>query len=340
MTVTMKDIAKAAGVSRAAVSYVINDKPGVSEETRQRILAAMSELNYQRNRMAAGLRKKRSSMVAYVVPNIINPIFAQVARGIQDVMLKVNHSVILCNTDLQPEKFRAYQKDLIESRIDGLILSAAHDPVVKPFIAAFAQARIPVVIVHSPRDQSEIDTLLIDDAQCAAIAVRHLIALGHRRIGAIGAVRSTTTDIRLEAVERVLEESGIPFDDRLVYLGESYARECGYEGCRKLLQLNPRPTAVFALTDSLGVGALGAALDAGLAIPGEISIVSFDNTLAQYTKPRLTTIDTPNYLLGQEAAKLLLEHLDNPEKHEAQKSIKRLFPGELVIGGTTGRFPL
>ncbi|HHV62141.1 MAG TPA: LacI family transcriptional regulator [Firmicutes bacterium] len=344
---TIRDVARRAGVSVATVSAVLNQNKYVSEQLKERVQRAVEELGYQPNRLARSLRRKKSSMVAYIVPTITNPIFSQVARGVQDVMSQASHSVILCNSDLDPKKFEDYRSILLESQIDGLILSAAHDPATGRVVEAFNSKGVPVVIVHSPRDLEDVDSILPDDHGGAVKAVEHLVALGHRRIGIVGVKNSTSSRLRVEGYKEALEKAGIPLDDRLIYLGESYADEYGYKGCQALLQVDPPPTAIFAVSDLLGIKVLSAAADMGLRVPEDISIVAFDNTFAAYSRPQLTSVSVPNYEMGQVAARLLLGRLRRSESElkragkagspsRGDRAVRKLFDEELVVRASTG----
>jgi len=180
--VTIKDVAREAGVSVATVSAVINKSRYVSDELVDKVLKAINKLDYYPNRVARGLKTQRTHTVAYIIPDINNLIFAGVTRGIQDRMEKVSYNVSLYNTDFSDKKLFRHITTIVENRVSGIILSAWHSTKVKEAISLIKKLNIPLVIVHSPRDIDDVDRILVDDVKGAFEATYNLIKRGHKRI--------------------------------------------------------------------------------------------------------------------------------------------------------------
>jgi LacI family transcriptional regulator len=329
--VTMKDVAQRAGVSVSTVSHVINETRFVSDELRERVLRAMRELNYQPDAVARSLRTKKTHVVALVIPDITNPYYPQVARGVQDVAEESDYVVILCNTDRLLGREVRFLEALRRQRVDGLILNPSG--VTSRDLREFQETQIPVVLIGSQIDHPEFDVVMIDNVQGAYDAVKYLIGLGHHHIGLIGGSRATSSgEQRSQGYIRALTHHGLPIDESLITEGP-FTHEGGYESMKRLLTLQSPPTAVFASSDVMAIGALMGTQEAGLQVPDDLSLVGFDDIAeASITTPKLTTIAQPNYQTGEVAARLLFEHIEAASPPPRQKVV---LDHKLVIRGST-----
>ncbi|MCS7241973.1 MAG: LacI family transcriptional regulator [Candidatus Caldatribacterium sp.] len=328
--VTIREVACRAGVSTATVSRVMNQSGFVSEELTQRVLRAMQELQYFPNRLARSLKKQESFTVAYLVPDIDNPIFAKVVRGIQDVMEEVSYDVFIYNTRFSDIKLSKHLASLLENHPRGIIISAWHSERVKEAVSFLQSIGIPTVIVHSPRDIPGVDAILVDDVQGGYEATRYLLSIGHQRILSLGVVRSTTSMLREEGYRKAMEEAGNS-SEHLILKAPSFSPRDGYAIVRAFLDKGIPITAIFAHSDSLALGALEAVHERGLAIPQDISIMGFDGAYASFTVPRLTTMLIPNYEMGKKAAMLLLSRIQGTSSVPSQE----LFAPTLFVQAST-----
>ena len=329
---TIRDVAKLAGVSPTTVSHVINGTRFVREETRARVLEAMRRLNYQPNRLARSLRQKRTHTLGLLIPNSANPFFAEVLRGIEDACFEMGYSVILCNADDDPEKELEYLSVLVEKQVDGIVLVSAG--AADESLRLLTASRVPAVVVDREFASQGFDTVVTDNQGGGYAATRHLLSLGHRRIGCItGPSLLTPSAARVTGYRQALEEAGVPFDEELVVPGD-FRSESGYEMTRKLLGLPEPPTAIFACNDMMALGAICAVHEAGLRVPDDVSVVGFDDiTLASYSVPRLTTIAQPRHKMGFMAARMLIERISNRDA-----PIKReLLPTTLIVRDSCAR---
>ena len=328
---TMKDVAQRAGVSPSTVSHVINETRFVSQQLRDRVLHAMSELNYQPSAVARSLRTKKTQVVALVIPDITNPYFPEVARGVQDVAEENEYSVILCNTDRVRGRELRFLKALRGQWVDGLILNPSE--VTSGDLQDLQDAQIPVVLIGSQIDHPDLDVVMVDNVQGAYDAVSHLIDLGHRRIGLVGGQRAASSgEQRFQGYIRALADHDIPVDEEIITEGR-FTREGGYESMKRLLALQSPPTAVFASSDVMAIGALMAIQEQGLQVPNDVSLVGFDDIAeASTTTPKLTTVSQPKYQTGEVAAQLLFDRVEGASPGERQKIV---LSHQLVIRDST-----
>ncbi len=308
---TMQDVAERAGVSVTSVSHVINATRPVSEELRQRVLAAMDELGYQRNLLARSLRRGQTHTIGIIVPDNVNPFFAEIARGIEDVSYERGYSLILCNSDSNLDKELHYTGVLVDKQVDGIVFVAAGHSIER--VVGLQRRNVPVVLVDRELPGANADVVLADNARGGWLATQHLLTLGHRRIGCItGPSELTPSADRVAGYRQALAEAGIAVDSELIRRGDFHFAS-GYDAAQQLLALPDPPTALFACNDLMAVGAIRAAADMGRNTPADLSIVGFDDVpLASFICPPLTTVAQPVYDMGALAARLLLERIENP----------------------------
>jgi len=328
---TIKDVARRAGVSVATVSAVINSDSGVnvSEEKRLSVLKAIEELNYRPNRIAQALSKRQTKTIAYVVPTISNAFFSQMAHFIEDRAFEREYGVYLCTTHSDLKRVDLYMDILIENRVAGVITTLTWDIIEQGFIDAIRDEGIPIVGLAGARAVDGLDTVTIDDVMVGRVAVRHLIDRGHRRIGFIGIKESRTTQERFAGYLEALRESGIEVNENYVELGTGFAREDGYQLADALYSRCPELTAVFVYNDVMAAGVIDRFRDMGVKIPGEMAVVGCDNSIADYTRPKLTTLDFSKEKMVDDAMNLLFRRIAKEKfPYEHIKAVPQLIVKE------------
>ena len=310
MSVTIKDIARHAGVSYATVSRAFNNKYGVNADTRAQILEIAKRLNYSPNGVARGLVTRQTKTIGLILPDITNPFYPEVARGVEEGAKEQGYSVFLCNTNWQREAENRYVQLLMEKRVDGLLISAGtnvDDPVQERMIRA-----IPVVYVCEVPKKTNRSYVVPDNARGGFLAAKHLIEAGYREIGFIGAIEEPqSTDERLEGFKLAFERYGLRVDERFIKLGH-FNQETGAKIFREMIDKGEYPRAVFAEDDLLALGVIQAAREAGLSVPGDVAVVGFDDIpYASFQEVQLSTLQQPKYEMGQIAVKILLEEINS-----------------------------
>jgi LacI family transcriptional regulator len=327
---TIREVAEIAGVSYATVSHVINNTRVVSPGTRQRVLDAMAQLNYRPNALARSLRRGKTNTIGLVLPDSANPFFAEISRSIEDAAFKKGYSVFLCNTELDTQRELFYVDTLSKKQVDGIIFVAAGDQTDS--LDFLTREGMPVVMIDRNVPNVQVDAVLPDHQRGGFFATRHLIQLGHQRIACIaGPSIITPSTERITGYRNALEQAGIPFDEKLVIRGD-YHPQSGMEITHSILQMRPRPTAVFALNDLMALGALRAVAEEGCSVPRDLAVVGYDDLeLAQFTNPPLTTIAQPKKEIGVQAVSLLVERIS-----ENGRPPRRLvLPPELIVRHST-----
>ena len=341
---TQVDVARAAGVSRATVSFVINDSADmrvpISEETRQRVLKAVEELGYIPDTRAQALRSGDTKTIGLIIPDIHNPHFWENAEGIEQEARKAGYHILFSSMELNMEYGADIFKDLSGRRIDGLILMGSfidQSEEAKLTLAQLLKRRLPIVeISDQPNQHHDIDCVHSNYRLATVEVMDHLISLHHQRIGVLyGAEPPELALDRFEPYKNCLQAAGLPFDPDLVaYCGSRL--EDGYQAALRLLRRSPRPTAILAINDLMAIGVMRAAGDLGLSVPRDLSLVSFDDIpVSQYLVPRLTTASRDAVRLGQEAVRLVLERIQNPNQPRQTLHI----PARLILRESTGIAP-
>lgn len=314
---TIKDVAALAGISYTTVSHVLNNSRPVSEAVRLKVEAAITQLGYVPSAVARSLKARATATIGLVLPNNINPYFAELARGIEDVCERNGYCVILCNSDDDPLKQRNYLRMLQEKRIDGLILAAVDDAT--PGSEGY-WPNAPLVVVDREMAGLEADLVCIDHAQGAYLATRHLIELGHRRIACVnGPASALVARLRKAGFDQAMAEAGLSVPDQW-RVESDFTADGGYRAGAALLG-HTRPSAVFAANDMLGMGILRAAAERKLRVPAELSVIGFDDIqMCRYVYPALTTVGQSIMQLGELAAEHLLERVQGratgaPRRH-------------------------
>lgn len=316
MTVTIYDVAREANVSMATVSRVVNNNPNVKPQTRKKVFDAIDRLGYRPNAVARGLASKKTTTVGVVIPDISNSIFSEVARGIEDIATMYHYNIILCNADKKKDKEIRVINTLLEKQVDGLLFMGG--TITDEHIQAFETTSVPIVLCATSASQ-DIPSVDIDHENAAFDAVSELIKEGHREIGMISGTLEDPTNgyARFQGYKKALEQNGLPLKEEWVRIG-NYRYDSGLEVMKYFMELEDRPTAIFAATDEMAIGAIHTVLDYGLHVPEDISVISVDNTrMASMVRPRLTTVAQPMYDIGAVSMRLLTKLMKNEEVEES-----------------------
>jgi LacI family transcriptional regulator len=255
-----------------------------------------------------------------IVPDSANPFFAEVARGVEDTSFEQGYSVVLCNSDGNLDKELMYTDVLTEMQVDGILFIAAG--LSKEHIQTLQQRRTPLIVVDREIPSVAVDSVLADNTKGGWLATRHLIELGHRRIGCIqGPSDLTPSADRITGYRRAFDETDISIDEEIIVRG-NFQHEGGHQAARQLLTNETPPTAIFACNDLMAVGAISAAVEIGYHIPDDLSIVGYDDLpLARFANPPLTTIVQPKHEMGTIAAKMLLERIRDMDAPSQRKML-------------------
>lgn len=297
------DVARLAGVSLGTASRVMNGNPAVTPQLRERVLAAAAKLDYQPNVLARALRSSRTQSIGLILPDVTNPFFGELAKHVEQVAAAMNYTVMLANSNDNPKAEADYIKALTGRQVDGLLIVPCEETRSLP-----RDIKVPVVLVDRPLRGFSV--VQCDHRGGATAVVQHLVSLGHRRIGCIAGPRHlNVARERYEGYRAVAapiyRELGYNLTADTVTARFDY--DCGYDAALKLLDRADRPTAVFASSDQQAIGALRAAADLDLKVPGDVSIAGFDAiSLAKLVTPRLTTVAQPIAAIADIAVRTVL----------------------------------
>jgi len=306
----VKEVARIAGVSTATVSRAINNPEKVAEKTLKKVIAAVSDAGYSVNHLARNLRTSKTSNVVVLVPNITNPFYSEVIRGMERVAHTYGYSVLLGDTQDSEDREAVYASMLTTKRADGLITLCPRIPQLSKQMTSDELLNAPIVNACECARDTVMRTVKIDNIAAAKEATEHLLNLGHRRIGLVaGPFESPLSIERLNGYSMALKTAGIAYDDTLVASGD-FSIESGKTAAEKILSIENRPTAIFCSNDEMALGVMTALKSNGAKIPDDISIIGFDDIhYAQYFDPPLTTIAQPAGDLGELAMSQLCEIL-------------------------------
>lgn len=342
---TQADVARLAGVSRATVSYVVNGQAGgqipISDETRQRVLAAIAELDYVPDARARALRSGSTKTIGLIIPNVQNPHFWEVAAGVEQEASRAGYHILLSSISPESSDAEAVFEDLSHRRIDGLIMVPSfvyHSARAQKTLADLRKRQVPIVGMMSNLStvDLDIDRVVSDYRKATLEIMTHLLAGGHRRIGFIyGIAVPNLGEDRLAAYRERLQQANLPVDpDLIAHCGPTV--EHSYEATKQLLQLPAPPTALLAINDLLAIGALRAIYDCGLRVPQELSLFGYDDIpLARYLVPRLSTASKDGTETGAEAVRMLLARLQQPDLPQQEVRL----PARVILRESIGPAP-
>jgi LacI family transcriptional regulator, galactose operon repressor len=326
---TIYDVARLAGVSTATVSRALNGTGKIAPGTREAIDAAVEQLGYQPSAAARSLVTKTSQTIALLLPDITNPFYAELVSGIQERALEAGHTMLLCTTEGDPEREEQYLSLLLAKQVDGALVDGLVLPPDR--VARFVRDGLPIVCLDRDIDSTSVPLVQVDNQLGARLATDHLLQLGHLRIAHIeGVPELGISQDRVAGYHHAHHAIGLEPDAKLREVG-AFTEEGGHEATRLLLERSEF-TAVFAANDLSAVGAINALVESGRRVPGDVSIVGFDDLrLSRFTTPPLTTVHQPAREIAQRATQLLLDLAAG----RAVTELRHLLEPELVVRGST-----
>lgn len=336
---TLRDVAELAGVSTSTVSRTLERPAAVAEETQRRVMEAVAACGYTPNISARNLRKMETRLITVMLPDVTNPFFNEIVRGVEQVAREHGYSVLLADTENLPVQETAYGNLLAARQTDGLILLNGRIPSGLLPAEGVPAKTPPIVVACEYVANLDLPTVQIDNIKAAREATEHLLGLGHKRIGFImGPLWSVLSRDRLHGYRDALLDAGLDYDEALVATG-NFSIVSGVAAARQLLSLPNRPTAVFASNDEMAIGTMRAARDQGLRVPDDLSVMGFDDIrFAAFMDPPLTTVSQPGGDIGRNAMQLLLKIMSSspierrrillPTHLELRSSTARLKPAD------------
>jgi LacI family transcriptional regulator len=339
-TITIKDIAKEAGVSTATVSYVINGTKNVLPERRRRVLDAIARTNYQPNQVAKSLRIQKTNIIGVLVEDILSFPAARIINGISDYFEKTDYNILLSDLRMMDSLYNKYnqvekQKDKISQALTFLTFGAKVDAVIyigmfdRDISGVISNINKPLVIAYSTSSDDYACSVNYENEEAAAELTRHIIQAGHRDIAVItGLAYTAPAQLRLNGILGALSEANIEVNNDLIKHGD-WERKTGYTCMKQLLEQAKRPTAVIAMNDLMAVGAMDAIREANLRVPQDISIVGFDNReISEVVYPKLTTVEIDMKKIGFTAARVITKSLAEKKEKESKEAI--IVPSRII----------
>ncbi|MEJ7207802.1 catabolite control protein A [Staphylococcus capitis] len=328
MTVTIYDVAREARVSMATVSRVVNGNQNVKPETRNKVNEVIKKLNYRPNAVARGLASKRTTTVGVIIPDISNVYYSQLARGLEDIATMYKYHSIISNSDNDPEKEKEIFNNLLSKQVDGIIfLGGTISEEIKDLIN---QSSVPVVVSGTNGKDDHIASVNIDFKQPAEEATQHMIEKGAKKFALVGGDYSKKAqDDVLQGLTKVLNQHHLELDEALHFSGKESYKE-GIKAFEKLQ--NNMPDAILSISDEQAIGILHSALDAGVNVPEDLQILSFNNTrLVEMVRPQLSSVIQPLYDIGAVGMRLLTKYMNEEDIEEPNV----ILPHRIEYRGTT-----
>ena len=331
--VKLRDVARLAGVHPATASRALNPETRllVSEETAKRVLAAAAELGYRPNAVARSLRTRRSHTIGVLIPDLNNPLFPPMIRGLEDRLAAAGYVALIGNTDGDDARERQVFEQMLARHVDGYVLATAH--LRHPLLAEAVRAGVPVVLMNRMAGDSNFPSVTVDNERGVQLAVSHLAGLGHRNIACIAGPQDLSTGLaRYRGFQGAMAAAGLEVAPGQVAFARAFSIEEGRRCAAEILASDAGCTAVAAANDMLAVGCYLALDQAGLRCPADISVVGFnDMPFIDMLRPPLTTIAFPHYQLGTQAAQMLIERMNG----DAGPARALYLAPELIVRGST-----
>ncbi|MEN6571942.1 MAG: LacI family DNA-binding transcriptional regulator [Anaerolineaceae bacterium] len=332
MTTTIKDIAKRLDISHSTVSRALNGSSLIADSTAKRIRQTAEEMGYMHSAAARSLKTNRTQALGVIVSQVDDPFFGEILRGIEEVAQNNEYSIFMAASQHDPEKERRIVQSMREHRVDGVIICSAS--LSQAQSKQFTKYGIPIVVVNNQSAEDYRYSIYHDDVDGSRQVTRYLIGLGHQRIAYLGNSASGRTNWeRISGFQQEMAVSNLAVPAEYIFGVPGGGPENGVKGVAYFLALEPRPTAIVCFNDMIAAGVLRGLQDAGISVPGQMSVTGFDNIVfSEFTSPPLTTLDQPKRFIGSEAAHLVLKLLDVKFQEETnQEPIVQILKGKLLI---------
>ncbi len=337
MKITIKDIAEKAGVSTTTVSHILNNKGSrFSEDTRQRVLKVVDELNYQPDFFAQNMIMKKSRTIGMIVPDVTDLFFSKLIEGVESYFNSLGYMIILCNSKHDPKLEEKYFQQLVYRSVEGIIIATPNILSEKILKAdAVVRRHIPLVLIDMGKNPREQGKLLVEEYQGVYSGVKYFIEMGHQKIAFIQEVGDYyQLSERITGYLNCLEDYHIDYNPQLISEGP-LTMQGGYQATKQVISQSQGDfTAIFCSNDQMAVGAYQALLEANLRVPDDVSVIGFDGLeIARYMAPALTTVYQPTFDIGFYAAKFILDAIENPK----QRIPNKIFETELLVRDSVKR---
>lgn len=313
MAVSIKDVAKEAGVSISTVSRVLNNIDIVNSDTKQKVLKAIEKLNYRPNIVARSLKTQKTRTIGIIIPDISNQFYAEIVRGAEDVSNIYNYNVILCNTDLNCKKEEEYIHVLEEKMVDGIIYMSRF--LQSNILTLLKEIKTPIVLVETRDKDKVFPSVTIDNEKAAYDAVNYLLKRGNTKIGYLGLSSDilNANSIRYLGYKAALKDASIKLDNEIIRFIELNAKD-GYLAMKDIIKKGKNPDAIFCASDDVAMGAINALRDEGMNVPKDMDIIGFDNIYASSIfYPKITTVAQPMYDMGSVGMRMLIKIINNED---------------------------
>lgn len=308
--ITIKDIAKTLGISVSTVSRALKDHPDISEETKRQVQQLASSVNYRPNALALGLRKSKTNTIGIVIPEIVHHFFSSVISGIDNVAYATGYNTMICQTNENVEREKSNIQAMIDSRIDGFLISISKDTTDFSHLKRLQDDGYPVVFFDRVCEDLPSHRVITDDFEGARIATRHLVSVGCRRIVHLTSAPSLVISRqRRSGYLMALRESGIEVDESLIFQADS--RESVYAQVEKLVSMAPHIDGIFAINDTTAIAAIQVLQQNGFRVPEDIAVIGFgDGPMSEIVSPTLSTVEQKGYEIGAEAMRMLTRQIE------------------------------
>ncbi|OPJ61314.1 LacI family DNA-binding transcriptional regulator [Clostridium oryzae] len=326
MAVSIKDVAREAGVSIATVSRVLNDVDVVNEDTKKKVKDAILKLGYRPNIVARSLKTQKTRTVGILIPDISSQLYPEIVRGTEDVANIYDYNIILCNSDSDLEKEKEYLRVLKEKMVDGVLyMSSSLEPEIVELIK---ELELTTVLVVTTDKDKTFPSVSIDNREAAYDAAIYLLNKGNKKVAYIGSHKDAVNAgaARYFGYEDALKEKGIEINENLIYFGELRAQE-GYEGVNKILESGEKFDALFCGSDEIAMGAINALREKNIKVPEDVDVIGFDNIYSSSIfYPKLTTVAQPMYDMGSVGMRMLIKSINKKDLEEKNY----ILPYELI----------
>ena len=331
MASTIKDVAKKANVSIATVSRILNDLPGYSQKTKQKVLDAIEELGYQPNAIARGLINKKTQTIGVLFPDVSSMLSSEILRGIENIAHELGHSVIVCHTDSSGKRTKKYLQLLNEKRVDGILYVS--EVMTKEYDEIMKKMGIPVVLISSESLEFQLPYVKVNDRSAVFSATQYMIKQGHQNLGMISGPKEDKIAgyPRAQGFLEALQHYGLRASEEQIIYTKGFAYEDGFHNLETLLSRIPDLTGIIATSDDVAVGVISAAYKLGIKVPDQLSVIGYDNIkIAEMIIPPLTTVAQPLYEMGQAGAEMLFHSIESGKTVESRIMPHRIIERETV----------